>query len=61
VHDSSELYFYKRWKSSGVWSDWKKMSAGHADDATKITSTPNNTTTFLRGDNTWSNTLGGAF
>jgi hypothetical protein len=37
------------------------MSAGHADDATKITSTPNNTTTFLRGDNTWSNTLGGAF
>lgn len=34
---------------------------GNAATATKLSNTPNNTTTFLRGDNTWSNTLGGAF
>lgn len=61
VHDSSDLYLYKRWKSSGTWTTWTKMNAGHADDATKITSTPNNTTTFLRGDNTWSNTISNEF
>ena len=32
---------------------------GNAATATKLSSTPNNTTTFLRGDNTWSNTLTG--
>lgn len=32
-----------------------------AAQATKISSTPNNTTTFLRGDNSWSNTLTGSF
>ena len=32
---------------------------GNADTATKLASTPNNTTTFLRGDNTWSSTLSG--
>ena len=47
--------------TSGAWSGWSKISAGHADDATKITSTPNNTTTFLRGDNTWSNHLTSTF
>ena len=34
---------------------------GNAATATKLSNTPNNTTTFLRGDNTWTNTLGGAF
>lgn len=34
VHDSSELYFYKRYKTSGTWGDWKKMNAGNADYAT---------------------------
>ena len=33
---------------------------GNADTATKLASTPNNTTTFLRGDNTWSSTLSGS-
>lgn len=33
VHDSSELYLYKRWKSSGTWSSWTKMNAGYADSA----------------------------
>jgi len=28
---------------------------GNAATATKLSNTPNNTTTFLRGDNTWSN------
>lgn len=31
VHDSSDLYFYKRYKSSGAWTTWSKMNAGHAD------------------------------
>ena len=30
---------------------------GNADTATKLSNTPNNTTTFLRGDNTWTNKL----
>ena len=33
VHDSSELYLYKRWKSSGTWGAWTKMNAGYADSA----------------------------
>ena len=32
---------------------------GNAATATKLSNTPNNTTTFLRGDNTWSNELTG--
>ena len=32
---------------------------GNAGSATKLSNTPNNTTTFLRGDNNWSNTLTG--
>lgn len=31
VHDSSDLYLYKRWKSSGTWTEWTKMRAGTAD------------------------------
>ena len=31
--------------------------SGNAGTATKLKDTPNNTTTFLRGDNTWSNTI----
>lgn len=31
VHDSSDLYLYKRWKSSGAWTEWIKMRAGTAD------------------------------
>ena len=31
IHDSSDLYFYKRYKSSGTWSAWTKMKAGTAD------------------------------
>lgn len=38
VHDSSDLYLYKRWKSSGAWTDWTKMSAGHADTAAALES-----------------------
>lgn len=33
--------------------------SGNASTATKLSNTPNNTTTFLRGDNSWSNTLTG--
>lgn len=33
VHDSSEMYFYKRYKSSGTWTSWAKMNAGYADSA----------------------------
>lgn len=36
VHDSSELYFYKRYKTSGAWGNWVKMNAGNADTATKL-------------------------
>lgn len=34
---------------------------GNAATATKLSSTPNNATTFLRGDNTWSSSLTGFF
>ena len=37
----------------------KASLTGNADTATKLASTPNNTTVFLRGDNTWSNALTG--
>ena len=39
VHDSSDLYMYKRWYASGVWSAWQKMKAGLADSATTVYST----------------------
>lgn len=38
VHDSSDLYLYKRWKSSGTWQAWTKMRAGYADSAGSATS-----------------------
>ena len=48
---------------SGTWaisiSGSSASCTGNAATATKISSTPNNTSTFLRGDNTWSNTLVG--
>lgn len=31
--DSSNFYVYKRYKSSGSWSAWAKLSAGYADHA----------------------------
>ena len=31
VHDSSDMYLYKRYKSSGTWTAWAKMKAGTAD------------------------------
>ena len=31
IPDASHLYIYKRWYSSGAWSGWSKISAGHAD------------------------------
>lgn len=31
IPDSSHLYIYKRWYTSGAWSGWSKISAGHAD------------------------------
>ena len=31
--DSSNFYVYKRYKSSGSWSTWAKLSAGYADHA----------------------------
>lgn len=37
IHDSSELYFYKRYKTgSTTWSGWTKMNAGNADVAAKL-------------------------
>lgn len=37
VHDSSELYFYKRYKTgTNTWSGWTKMNAGNADIAAQI-------------------------
>ena len=39
----------------------KATLTGNASTATKLSNTPNNTTTFLRGDNTWTNTLTGTF
>ena len=47
----------------GSWQAGKFIGPlqGNADTATKLSNTPNNTTTFLRGDNTWTSTLGGAF
>ena len=41
VHDSSDLYLYKRWKSSGTWQAWTKMRAGYADSAGSATSATN--------------------
>ena len=60
IHDSNNLYIYKRWYSSSTWSTWTKMNAGNADTATKLAST-GTTGQFWRGDNTWSNTLTGTF
>lgn len=31
IPDSSHLYIYKRWYTSGAWSGWSKVSAGTAD------------------------------
>lgn len=31
IPDSSHLYIYKRWYTSGAWSEWSKISAGQAD------------------------------
>ena len=47
--------------NSATVSIGKPATAGTADQATKISSTPNNTTTFLRGDNTWTNYLNNSF
>lgn len=33
IPDSSVLYIYKRWYTSGAWSAWSKISAGYADNA----------------------------
>ena len=38
---------------------WGISISGNAATATKLSNTPNNTTTFLRGDNTWSNEISG--
>ena len=32
--DTSNRYIWKRYKSSGTWSDWFKLSAGQADQLT---------------------------
>lgn len=39
IHDSSNLYIYKRWYSSSAWSAWTKMNAGNADTASQVYST----------------------
>ena len=44
--------------STQRWNIYGNLT-GNADTATELSNTPNNTTTFLRGDNTWSNTLTG--
>lgn len=36
IADSSIMYLYKRYKSSGKWTDWSKMSAGYADSAGSV-------------------------
>lgn len=36
ISDSSNMYLYKRYKSSGSWSSWSKMSAGYADSAGSV-------------------------
>lgn len=38
IPDSSHLYIYKRWYTSGAWSGWSKLSAGHADTAAALES-----------------------
>lgn len=66
-HDTIELYGGAATASAWVQLDTGDITAhkfigaleGNADTATKLSNTPNNTTTFLRGDNTWSNTLTG--
>lgn len=45
-----------RWKECRAVNFYGEL-IGNAATATKLYSTPNNTTTFLRGDNTWSNTI----
>lgn len=34
IHDSSDLYLYKRYYTEGTWKAWSKMNAGNADTAT---------------------------
>ena len=49
IPDSSHLYIYKRWYSSGAWSGWSKISAGYADSAghaTYLTDRTNGTATY---------------
>lgn len=36
IPDSSHLYIYKRWYSSGAWSGWTKIYAGYADSAGSV-------------------------
>lgn len=62
---------YVRARTSSTWGNWEQLVRntgtweisiiGNAATATKLSNTPNNTTTFLRGDNTWTNTLTGIF
>ena len=49
VHDSSELYFYKRYKNGSTWSGWTKMNAGNADTATYLQVVGKNEVRFLNG------------
>ena len=49
---------YSLGSSEQKWNVYGDLK-GNADTATKLSNTPNNTSTFLRGDNTWSNTLTG--
>ena len=42
-----------------LYGNFSGSLSGNASTATKLSNTPSNTTTFLRGDNTWSNTLTG--
>ena len=49
IHDSDNLYIYKRWYSSSAWSAWTKMRAGYADTAGAFSS---NATVTLTGDTT---------
>lgn len=69
--DSGSYYAYITYNNNGdsrwymrVYPETPKTLAVDwaygASQATKISSTPNNTTTFLRGDNTWSNVLTGS-
>lgn len=62
ISDSSDMYLYKRYKSSGSWSGWSKMSAGYADSAGSATNSDKldgyHESDFLRYSGWWAGDSG---